>query len=55
MENSDINGNALSLCNTDLNLAHYMGKKKTNHQKNHAMIRINSCPNYQKTDKKPSE
>lgn len=30
MENSDINGNVLSLCNTDLNLAQHMGKTKKN-------------------------
>lgn len=33
MENSDINENAFSLCNTDLNLAQYM-KNKTNLTKN---------------------
>lgn len=42
MENSDMNGNALSLRNTDQNLAQYMGKKP--------IVRNNTCSNYQKPD-----
>lgn len=41
IKNSDMNGNALSLWNTDQNLAQYMERKKK-HNKN------NTCSNYQK-------
>lgn len=45
MQYSDINGNALCLYNTDMNLAQYMEKENT--------IIINSCSNYQEQIRNP--